>query len=106
MNTLEVLQIYVHIETISLLLSQSACFDFFFAVNERLLFGKQKNYCLLSFEKNTLFYETFFRYEKETDVNHVMKKKNTIQYALKKLLFNTIIVFNSNYFELYCTILA
>ena len=43
-----------------------------------------------------------FRYEQETDVNNVMKKS----YVLKELLFKTIIVFTSIYFESYCKIPA
>ena len=80
MNTLEILQIYMHIETKTIQLSQSVCFDLFLEnsngrictiMSSFFLFcktklEKQKNYCLLSFEKksiakmNTLFYETFF----------------------------------------------
>ena len=68
---------------------------------------------LLSFEKkifnknkHTLFCETFFRYQRETDVNNVLKKKIRIHYVLKKLLVNTTIAFTSIYFESYYKIPA
>ena len=50
-NPLELLQIYMHIEIKSIQLSQSVCFYLFLKNSKRLFFGKQKNYCLLSFEK-------------------------------------------------------
>ena len=125
MNTLELLQIYMHRKTKTIQLSHSVCFDLFLEDSKGqictkmcsfftwsntkpivwLAAKKQNNYYLLSYvaeNEHTLFYETFFGYEKETDVNNVMKKSS----ALKKLLFKTIIVFTSIYFESYCKIPA
>ena len=62
-------------------------------------------YCLLgknyiAKNEHSPFYGTFFRYERATDVNNVIKKIK-IQYILKKLLVKAIIVFTSFYFESY-----
>ena len=122
----------MHIETKTIQLSHSVCFDLFFEDPKGRICtkmtsffprcktkpviwqaGKNKKtitYCLLRknyIAKNEypLFYETIFRYELETDVNNVMKK-NKIQYVLKMLLFKTIIYFSSIYFESHCKIPA
>ena len=90
MNTLELLQIYMHIETKTIYLSQSVCFDLFLenskgwictimssfflcCKTKTVIWQARKNkrtivYCLLrkkylAENEHTLFHETFFCYE-------------------------------------------
>ena len=126
MNTLELPQIYINIETKTIQLSHSFCFDLFLEDSKGRICTKmssffpcfktkpviwhagknQKNYYLISFWKKLYrkkwthtFLRDFFSLWIRNWGEQRDENKVKIQYVFNKLLFKIIIVFTSIYFD-------